>query len=1005
MSYAVSKTSNLTGCSLTGCTSTTPQTAPFTLTVTNTGIGAVSYLCMLSTTLYCVAFHGYTIPDYGYAKGQPFAWVGRFSFTVSGHPQTVLSSKNVCYHATRSRAYAVTTNVQDTTTCVSVWEWNTSNDNTTLIAGGVGTNWPPITPAGYTNGNGTVAAFSATAVLTAANLTANLYLADRGNYAIRRIYMGNVGGGPATTTTYTHSGSNLDRQILDGTLAAARYYNPYAIACDSSDNIYVLDRAANGDTWLRKLDASNVTSLVNLGAGEFRMAGSGANVFITDASAGCVRKWDGATLSVFATGLVNPGAICNNAGALYVADNGSDVYQSTRISAITAGGVVSTSQASTVSGTLSYKWTWGAASTSAYSSWQADAPLSLIGGGTLGTLSFTTDHTAPTAVANTYQDTVNISEISVTGVTAAQHVPGSRQIDVSWTAAPAGATVNVVALTAGQAEASTTSQSTGTSATVQVNSNVGSQTLTIQVTNAATGDSGTTTLSYHKLASLALSKESLICGTRSDAYDTFTVNAVMDDASTVDVTGGVTFTKTEVSTPTTTTPNITVSEGVAQIASASIWEGDSSWTVRANYLGISSSEVPVTLKGLAFAVSPLSENLHPGDTAQLTFNLTDYSVGGVAHVTDVTQNGLTHYTSSDPSIASVTNNGGGLITAHAVGEATISAYYHVGTELHVPVTIGPADILISGVMAYQVSPGSRQVNLSWDTDTPGSEVTVVLQDSLGQSASTLETSTGTSVSLQVGALVASQTLTAVVTPSTGSPATRSMTYKKLAGVTLSKSSLLCGTDVDSYDEFSVTAVMDDASMAGITDLASLSATGTSTPEVTPGLTLVSDNTVVRVTNGNIWVGDSTGTVKASYLGLDSGDIPVTMKGLGLAISPTQEDLHPGDTAQLTATLTEYAAGGTARESDITQEALMHYTSADTGIASVTNNGGGLVTAVAVGSTSISAFYHEGIPVTVPVEVTAVIPIPVNLRTYPLGSATRTGGMIPETRTYPLLPVV
>lgn len=111
---------------------------------------------------------------------------------------------------------------------------------------------------GYLNGPVFSARFEAPIGL-AQDAAGNVYVADAGDYRIRRIdSVGNV-------TTLAGSGV---RGYLDGPAATARFAEPQGLAVDANGNLFIADRAANR---IRKLSRAGVVSTY---------AGSGAVAFL-----------------------------------------------------------------------------------------------------------------------------------------------------------------------------------------------------------------------------------------------------------------------------------------------------------------------------------------------------------------------------------------------------------------------------------------------------------------------------------------------------------------------------------------------------------------------------------------------------------------------------------------------------------------------------------------------------------------------------------------------------
>ncbi len=175
----------------------------------------------------------------------------------------------------------------------------TSAGVVTTLAGGVGV-------AGTLNGTGTAARFDQPAGL-ALDAAGNVYVADFGNHAIRRITPGGV------VTTFAGTLRSSGSADGDG-LTLARFQSPFGVACDTNGNVYVAD---SYNQTIRKITASSVVSTY---------AGSAGLTGTTDAAtAGAARFFYPFGVAVDA------------AGKVYVAD-----YASHLIRRIETTGVVKT---------------------------------------------------------------------------------------------------------------------------------------------------------------------------------------------------------------------------------------------------------------------------------------------------------------------------------------------------------------------------------------------------------------------------------------------------------------------------------------------------------------------------------------------------------------------------------------------------------------------------------------------------------------------------------------
>lgn len=157
---------------------------------------------------------------------------------------------------------------------------------------------------GHLNGTGTNASFASPRGL-AADSSGNIYVADVGNHAIRKI----TPAGVVTTLAGSFNGSSGS---VDGSGTAARFYSPTDVAVDPSGNIFVVDSI---DRKVRKITPAGVVTT---------FAGSG--------SSGSV---DGVGINATFT-FLNGIAVGSN-GDVYVAD--STLH---KIRKITPAGVVTT---------------------------------------------------------------------------------------------------------------------------------------------------------------------------------------------------------------------------------------------------------------------------------------------------------------------------------------------------------------------------------------------------------------------------------------------------------------------------------------------------------------------------------------------------------------------------------------------------------------------------------------------------------------------------------------
>jgi hypothetical protein len=158
--------------------------------------------------------------------------------------------------------------------------------------------------AGSTDGVGSAARFNGPGGV-ATDVAGNVYVADSGNYTIRKI----TPAGAVTTLAGTAGTSGS----VDGTGTAARFADPQNLTVDGAGNIYVADGA--GDTLRKVTPAGVVTTL----------AGTAAKAGTTDGT-GAAARFNNPT-----------GIAVDSAGNLYVADNGNNTVRK-----VTPAGAVTT---------------------------------------------------------------------------------------------------------------------------------------------------------------------------------------------------------------------------------------------------------------------------------------------------------------------------------------------------------------------------------------------------------------------------------------------------------------------------------------------------------------------------------------------------------------------------------------------------------------------------------------------------------------------------------------
>jgi 6-phosphogluconolactonase (cycloisomerase 2 family) len=129
--------------------------------------------------------------------------------------------------------------------------------------------------------------------------------------------------------------------------------------------------------------------------------------------------------------------------------------------------------------------------------------------------------------------------------------------------------------------------------------------------------------------------------------------------------------------------------------------------------------------------------------------------------------------------------------------------------------------------------------------------------------------------------------------------------------------------------------------------------------ITPGITVSwsSSNTAVATINGTTGiatgVASGTTTITATALGITSGTTTLTVAGLSsIAVTPATTGISVGATQQYDAVATYTTSTGMTGTEDVTAQAT--WTSSNTAIATMSTSTPGLATAVAAGSTTITA---------------------------------------------------
>lgn len=152
---------------------------------------------------------------------------------------------------------------------------------------------------------------------------ANLYVTDYGNHTIRQIFL-------ATSTVSTFAGSAGQPGSNTGTGAAARFFNPRGVACDALGNLYVADTGNNairkitpGAVVSNFAGAPGQFGAVDATGTAARFFGP-AGITVDAAGTVFVAEFSGATLR-----RISPAGVVTTIGGLFVQNGGTDGIGST----------------------------------------------------------------------------------------------------------------------------------------------------------------------------------------------------------------------------------------------------------------------------------------------------------------------------------------------------------------------------------------------------------------------------------------------------------------------------------------------------------------------------------------------------------------------------------------------------------------------------------------------------------------------------------------------------
>jgi len=186
---------------------------------------------------------------------------------------------------------------------------------------------------GSADGTGSAARFSSPMGGAVSN-AGDLYVVDTGNSTIRKV-------SPAGTVS-TFAGAAGQASFADGTGAAARFYYPFGIAVDSSGNLFVADTGNNALRKITP-GGTVSTVVAGLGGPSGVAVSANGTVYIAESATSIIRKYAQGALTLVAGisgtrgSSDGPGASAtfngpqdvtlDSSGNIYVADEGNDTIR------------------------------------------------------------------------------------------------------------------------------------------------------------------------------------------------------------------------------------------------------------------------------------------------------------------------------------------------------------------------------------------------------------------------------------------------------------------------------------------------------------------------------------------------------------------------------------------------------------------------------------------------------------------------------------------------------
>jgi sugar lactone lactonase YvrE len=395
----------------------------------------------------------------------------------------------------------------------------------------------------------------------AADSAGNVYVADSGNNAIRKI--------DTSGTVSTIAGTAGQFGSADGSGAAARFLNPVGIAVDSQGNLYVTDK---GNHTVRKITSGVVTTLAGAAGQSGSADGSGSQA-----------RFNGPT-----------GIAVDASGNVYVADTGNNAIR--RISP--------TGTVTTVAGTKGTAGSADGTGTAALFNHPRGIALSASG---IVYIADTDNNTIRRGVVDTSDGSLQVTSVPPASVQVVASSNVTLKIAASGTPAPTY-----------QWSKNGTAISGATTSTLQLNSvtSADQANYSVLVTSGSlTYSSAPTTLQV--FASGTVVPSVVIVSQPTDR----TVNPGQSASFAVEASSAGTLTyqwnKSGTPIPGATASTYTIaSAGASDVASYSVTVTDGSSTVTTTPASLTVSGVTVVAP--SFTTQPLSQTLSAGATATFT---------------------------------------------------------------------------------------------------------------------------------------------------------------------------------------------------------------------------------------------------------------------------------------------------------------------------------------------------------------------------------------------------